>query len=147
MAVRGPIRPETRLPLAAWMPLLDTLAEPVLLFDADGVVAFAKNYLAVGFKLDYVRTDGELSTYTPDFFVKDRAGDVWIVETKGREEIELPRKMARLAQWCAEASDASRAAGGPGYGFVYVDQERFDRHTPASWAELLSMFRAYQPAA
>ncbi len=41
MAVRGPIRPETRLPLAAWMPLLDTLAEPVLLFDADGVVAFA----------------------------------------------------------------------------------------------------------
>jgi len=41
VAVRGPIRPETRLPLAAWMPLLDTLAEPVLLFDADGVVAFA----------------------------------------------------------------------------------------------------------
>ncbi len=41
MAVRGPIRPETRLPLAAWMPLLDTLAEPVLLFDAEGVVAFA----------------------------------------------------------------------------------------------------------
>lgn len=41
MALRGPIRPETRLPLAAWLPLLDTLAEPVLLFDAEGVVAFA----------------------------------------------------------------------------------------------------------
>jgi PAS domain S-box-containing protein len=39
--VRGPIRPETRLPLAAWMPLLDTLAEPVLLFDVEGAIAFA----------------------------------------------------------------------------------------------------------
>ena len=27
MALRGPIRPETRLPLAAWHPLLDTLGE------------------------------------------------------------------------------------------------------------------------
>lgn len=38
MAVRGPIRPETRLPLAAWMPLLDTLGDAVLLLDAEGVV-------------------------------------------------------------------------------------------------------------
>ncbi|MGE4050538.1 MAG: PAS domain S-box protein, partial [Piscinibacter sp.] len=38
MALRGPIRPETRLPLAAWMPLLDTLGDAVLLVDAEGVV-------------------------------------------------------------------------------------------------------------
>lgn len=41
MAVRGPIRPETRLPLAAWMPLLDTLGDAVLLFDAEGAVQMA----------------------------------------------------------------------------------------------------------
>lgn len=113
---------------------------------AEGVAAFAKNYLAVGFRLDYVKADGDLSTYTPDFLVKDTRGDVWIVETKGREEIDLPRKMARLALWCADAAEASRAVGGPAYRFVYVDQERFDRHPPAGWAEAVTMFREYQQA-
>jgi type III restriction enzyme len=114
---------------------------------AEGVAAFAKNYLAVGFKLDYVKADGDLSTYTPDFIVKDPSGGVWIVETKGREELDLPRKMARLAQWCDDASAASTAQGGPAYRFVYVDQERFDRHPPASFSELVTIFREYQPTA
>ena len=43
MALRGPIRPETRLPLAAWHPLLDTLGEAVLLLDAGGEVRFANS--------------------------------------------------------------------------------------------------------
>ena len=34
---------------------------------APDVAAFAKNYLAVGFKLDYVKADGDLSNYVPDF--------------------------------------------------------------------------------
>ena len=34
------------------------------------IVSFAKNYLAVGFKLDYVNADGDISNYYPDFFVK-----------------------------------------------------------------------------
>ena len=114
---------------------------------ADGVAAFAKNYLAVGFKLDYVRTDGELSSYTPDFVVRADDGTVWVIETKGREELDLPRKMARLAQWCGDATAASAAAGGPAYRFAYVDQDRFDRRPPASLAELATMFREYQPAA
>ena len=112
---------------------------------APGVTSFAKNYLAVGFKLDYVKGDGDLSTYTPDFIVKDDSGDVWIVETKGREELDLPRKMARLAQWCDDATATSRAIRGPAYQFIYVDQEGFDRHPPASLAELAAMFREYQP--
>jgi len=89
---------------------------------APDVAAFAKNYLAVGFRLDYVRADGDLSTYTPDFFVRTTGGAVWIVETKGREELDLPQKMARLRQWCA---DATAAEPGTTYGFVYVDEEGF----------------------
>ena len=114
---------------------------------ADGVAAFAKNYLAVGFKLDYVKTDGELSSYTPDFIVRANDGTVWIIETKGREELDLPRKMARLAQWCDDATAASAAVGGPAYRFVYVDQAGFDKHPPASLAELVTVFREYQPHA
>ncbi len=114
--------------------------------DAADVMAFAKNYLALGFKIDYVKADGDLSTYTPDFIVKDMRGAVWIVETKGREELDLPRKMARLAQWCADATAASQAEGGPAYRFVYVDQPGFERHAPKTLAELATMFREYQSA-
>ena len=32
------------------------------------VIAYAKNYLAVHFKLDYVNADGDISNYYPDFF-------------------------------------------------------------------------------
>lgn len=112
--------------------------------DATDVVAFAKNYLAVGFRIDYVKTDGDLADYVPDFIVKTDDGAVWIVETKGRAELDLPKKMARLRQWCEDASAASCAEGGPAYGFVYVDQEGFERHRPATFAALAAGFRDFQ---
>ena len=108
------------------------------------VAAFAKNYLAIGFKLDYVKANGELSTYTPDFIVRDTSGTVWIIETKGREELDLPRKMARLKQWCADATAASMAGGGPSYRFLYVDQKSFDRATPTTLSALANSFTEYQ---
>lgn len=108
------------------------------------VQSFAKNYLAVGFKLDYVRSDGDLSYYVPDFIVRDSAGTVWIVETKGREELELPSKMARLKQWCADATAAAAADGGPTFRFAYVDQAGFEKHAPRTMADLAASFTEYQ---
>lgn len=113
---------------------------------AKDVVSFAKNYMAVGFRLDYVRADGELSTYMPDFIVRTSDGKVWVIETKGREELDVPQKMARLAQWCADASAASTADSGPEYGFVYVDEESFKKHKPTTFAGLVAAFREYQGA-
>ena len=111
---------------------------------AGDVQAFAKNYQAIGFRIDYVRADGDLSTYTPDFLVKDTNGKVWIIETKGREEIDLPAKMARLRQWCQDATEASWAEGGPEYGFVYVDQRGFEHNPPADLAGLMVAFSDFQ---
>ncbi|MDQ3564917.1 MAG: DEAD/DEAH box helicase family protein [Pseudomonadota bacterium] len=112
--------------------------------EAPDVVAFAKNYLAVGFKIDYVKASGDLSNYVPDFLVKTTDGTVWIVETKGREEIDLPQKMARLKQWCADATSASRAEGGPEYRFLYVDQQGYERTPTKDFAGLTAAFRDYQ---
>ena len=114
--------------------------------DAPDVAAFAKNYLAVGFKIDYVKADGDLSTYTPDFIARTTDGTVWVVETKGREELDLPQKMSRLRQWCADATIASKVQGGPGYGFVYVDQESYDRNPPKTFSALATSFAEYQKA-
>ncbi|MBS0487536.1 MAG: DEAD/DEAH box helicase family protein [Proteobacteria bacterium] len=121
------------------------LAFAKFLDDAPDVASFAKNYLAVGFKLDYVRADGDLSNYIPDFIVRTNDGNLWIVETKGRAELDLPQKMARLAQWCADASTASKADGGPAYRFVYVDQAGFEAHKPQAFAGLVAVFRDFQP--
>jgi type III restriction enzyme len=114
---------------------------------ATDVQAFAKNYLAVGFKLDYVRTNGDLANYYPDFFVRTTDGIVWLVETKGRAELDLPQKMARLRQWCTDATAAEAAEGGaPGrrYDFVYVDQPGFEEHRPKTFAALAASFTEYK---
>jgi type III restriction enzyme len=111
---------------------------------AKDVSSFAKNYLAVGFKLDYVKADGDLSNYTPDFICGTTDGTVWIIETKGREEMDVPQKMARLKQWCKDATSASAKEDGVIYRFVYVDQESFERHLPTSMAALADSFTEYQ---
>jgi type III restriction enzyme len=112
--------------------------------EAPDVASFAKNYLAVGFKVDYVRADGDLSNYVPDFIVKTTDGSIWIAETKGLAELDLPAKMARLAQWCADATAASIETAGPRYGFVYVDQKGFERDPPTTFAGVATAFREYQ---
>lgn len=119
------------------------LAFAAWLDEAPDVVAFAKNYLAVGFKIDYVKADGGLSNYVPDFFVKIIDGTIYVVETKGREELDLPRKMARLSQWCADATQAEQ--GRVRYDFVYIDEESFNKHTPKTFADLVTSFVEYQP--
>ena len=111
---------------------------------APDVAAFAKNYFAIGFKLDYVRENGDLSNYTPDFLVRTIDGTVWIVETKGREELDLPQKMARLAQYCAAATAASIEDGRVTYKHLYVDQVGFEQHPPQTFTALAASFTQYQ---
>ncbi|MBI2440803.1 MAG: DEAD/DEAH box helicase family protein [Lentisphaerae bacterium] len=118
------------------------LSFAAFLENATDVTAFAKNYLAVGFKLDYVKADGDLSTYTPDFFVRAADGAIWIIETKGREELDLPQKMKRLRQWCADATAAEE--NGQRYDFVFVDQTGFEKHAPKSFSALAGSFTEYK---
>lgn len=109
---------------------------------ASDVVAFAKNYLAVGFRLDYVKSDGDLSNYTPDFIIRTEDRKIWIVETKGRAEIDLPQKMARLKQWCEDATAAEEDA--QAYDFVFVDEIGFNKHAPKTFAALAASFTDYK---
>ncbi len=109
--------------------------------DCDDVVSYGKNYLAVHFKLDYVNADGDISNYYPDFLVKLSAKRIFIVETKGQEDLDVPRKMQRLRQWC---EDINRVQAKVEYDFVYVDQESFERFKPTSFRQLVEGFREYK---
>ena len=105
------------------------------------VISYAKNYYGIHFKLDYVNADGDISNYYPDFLVKLTDGRVVVVETKGREDLDVPRKMQRLSQWC---EDVNRIATGVDYDFVYVDQESFDVYRPQTFQQLLDGFTEYK---
>ena len=105
------------------------------------VVSFAKNYFGVGFKLDYVNTNGNIANYYPDFFVKLTDGRVIIAETKGREDLDVEPKMYRLAQWC---EDINTDQFDVVYAFVYVDEDSFREYTPRTFQQLLEGFREYK---
>jgi len=111
--------------------------------NCNDVVSYAKNYLAVHFKLDYVNADGDISNYYPDFFVKVSARKVYIVETKGQEDLDVPLKMQRLRQWCEDINRVQKAVE---YDFVYVDEESFDKYKPTSFRQLLQGFKEYKAA-
>jgi len=95
----------------------------------------------VGFKLDYVNADGDISNYYPDFLVKLSDQRIFVVETKGQEDLDVPRKMERLRQWC---EDLNRVQSAVRYDFVYVDQESFDHYKPTSFQQLVEGFREYK---
>jgi type III restriction enzyme len=107
----------------------------------DDIVSYAKNYLAVGFKLDYVKANGDVSNYIPDFLVKLPKNRLAVVETKGREELDLPNKMARLKQWCG---DLNKKQSKIAYYYVYVDQEGFEKYRPKTFAQVMEGFREFQ---
>lgn len=109
--------------------------------DCSDVASYAKNYLAVHFKLDYVNADGDISNYYPDFLVKLSDGRVVVVESKGQEDLDVPLKTQRLRQWC---EDVNAMQSSVEYDFVYVDEEDFKKYEPKSFAALLSGFREYK---
>ncbi len=107
----------------------------------DDIISYAKNYLAVRFKLDYVKADGNISHYYPDFIVKKSGSEVFIIETKGREEMDLPQKMARLKQWCEDLNTIQSEVK---YDFIFIDERGFDEYTPGSFSDLPEQFRRYK---
>jgi type III restriction enzyme len=109
--------------------------------ECDDVISYSKNYLAVGFKLDYVNADGDISNYYPDFLVKVTDREMFVVETKGQEDLDVPPKMQRLKQWC---EDINRVQNDKKYDFVYVDQESFEKYKPTSFRQLVDFFREYK---
>lgn len=105
------------------------------------IISYAKNYLAVNFKLDYVNADGDISNYYPDFIVKLPGNKMVIVETKGQEDLDVPLKMARLKQWCADINAVQQRVV---FDFVFVDQESFEKYQPKNFQDLLKGFVGYK---
>ena len=120
-----------------------------LLDNCTDVVSFGKNYFAVNFKLDYLNADGVISFYYPDFLVKLKPSqgkeELYVVETKGREDLDDPLKFSRLEQWIKDVNSI------PGtkqiWHALYVSQETFDKNRDnyRSFADLVAEFKDSRP--
>ncbi len=107
----------------------------------DDIISYAKNYFAIGFKLDYQTSNGDISNYYPDFIVKKTKLEIYIVETKGREEIEVPEKMKRLKNWCEDMNKLQKEKT---FDYGFVDEESFKTENPRSFEELAKGFNKYK---
>ncbi len=100
------------------------------------IVSFVKNTRETNFSVEYRTADGSIANYFPDFVVKRNASEIWIVETKGREDLNDPRKIDRVRMWCADASAAESVA----YRAMYVLEEVWEKLTLKSFAEAVGVF-------
>ena len=105
--------------------------------ECDDIISYAKNYFAVHFKIDYKDADGNIKDYYPDFFVKVSEKDIYIVETKGREDLDDVEKIKRLYQWCDDINSVQNKVK---FTALYVKQKDYEKYTPKSFEELVNNF-------
>ncbi len=103
--------------------------------NAPDVRAFAKLPQAFGFAIEYLDAGMNLKSYYPDFVAVDENGACFLLETKGQETADVPRKDAAAARWCENASKLS----GADWKYIKVPQEEFALLAPGRLADLASL--------
>ena len=106
--------------------------------DAPDIRAFAKNAGPQALRMDYLSRDLRPALYTADFMVALEDGGNALVETKGREDSNVPRKAKAAVEWCEQASKS-----GTKWSYVYLPQNVMEGLTESRFKELT---RAAAPA-
>jgi type III restriction enzyme len=104
----------------------------------EDIVAFVKNSQSTQFRIEYRNADGGIANYYPDFLVKVSKAEVWIIETKGREDLDDPLKWERLKQWCEDATAQSREA--TKFHPLFVSEADWEKYQPQKFSQLAKLF-------
>ena len=132
--------PWTKLAVAAQKSILnftpvdnDFEAKFVKFLDgADDVSAFIKNEMrTINLKISYIAKDGFLRRYIPDFIIRAKNGMI-IVETKGREDVDVAVKDLQGKRWTKEISKRTETK----WTFLRVNQKEFEKTRYSKLAEL-----------
>lgn len=113
------------------------LTVATFLDSCDDIISFAKNYLAVHFKIDYKTSTGDLSNYYPDFIVKKSEDEIYVLETKGREDVDDPLKFARLVLWCEDLNSIQKKKK---YIPLYIEEEKYGKYKANNFSDLVKIF-------
>jgi len=104
------------------------------------IISFAKNFRSLNFKIEYQGEDGNIHDYFPDFFIKKTEREIYIAETKGREDLDDVRKIQRLQIWC---KDVNAAQNERLYIPLYVKQEiwKKNQNDIKTFTNILELFK------
>ena len=101
---------------------------------AEDLKAFAKIPDQFGFCVQYTDTIANIRNYFPDFIGVTEDGTKWIVETKGREDIEVRLKDNAAMNWCKAASQLTKEQ----WRYLKVPQKEFEGLHPETFEELVA---------
>ncbi len=96
------------------------------------VLAYVKNERATNFHIEYLSHKGNMRYYYPDFVVKTAEG-MYIVETKGREDLEVAQKDARTTKWCEDATRINKTK----WRYMKVLQDDFYKYQYSTFKDLI----------
>jgi type III restriction enzyme len=99
---------------------------------ANDVNSFCKIVSKVGFFVEYRDSAGNLRYYYPDFIVNTK-NTYFVLETKGREDVDVKFKDKRIVVWCEDASKIT----GLDWKFARINEEDFEKYHFSSLNELI----------
>ena len=100
--------------------------------NSDDVVAFAKLPIQFGFCIQYTDKVANIRHYYPDFVVKLANGQHWLIETKGREDVEVVLKDSAAINWCERATELTETE----WNYIKVLQKDYNMLRPSNFDEL-----------
>ncbi|MDR2457577.1 MAG: DEAD/DEAH box helicase family protein [Clostridiales Family XIII bacterium] len=107
------------------------------------IISYSKNYFALNFKLDYVNAKGNISNYYPDFIVKVNKELVYIIETKGFVDEDVPFQLERLKNWCLDVNNIQKKIK---FDFLYIDEDNFRKYESRfqKFSDFYDLFTEYK---
>ncbi len=107
------------------------------LHDAGDIKVFAKLPEQFGFFIPYTDSRANIRNYYPDFVAIDTKGKYWIIETKGREDIEVALKDTAATLWCENATILTDTD----WNYIKVSQSEYNKLKPENFEELTSTLK------
>ena len=101
---------------------------------AKDVFAFSKLPQQFGFSIEYTDNNANLRYYYPDFVVKTDTEEMWLIETKGQELLEVAFKDRAAQMWCENATILT----GQQWRYIKVPQKEYQKLQPVEFYDLLT---------
>jgi type III restriction enzyme len=106
------------------------------------IISFAKNEFGNGginFNIEYFAENNTIKPYYLDFFVKVNDKEHFVVELKGREDLNDIKKIKRLINWC---EDVNKLQSEITYNAIYVKQEKWEdlKQSITNFKQIIEIF-------
>jgi len=106
--------------------------------NANDIERFAKLPEQFNFAIEYTDSNNNLRYYEPDFVAVTTHGAQWLVETKGREDVDVANKDRAAILWCENATRLT----GTNWEYLKVPQKEFEKLQADEFADLAVLLPA-----